>query len=64
MLEGNTINKRSMWRYRKTLSSPFYSLCIHLGIVDLFNVAGKALLVTFAKRFYADFAYRYETVRC
>ena len=34
----------SMYRYRKELSSTFYSLSIHLGVVDIIMISSRNLI--------------------
>ena len=51
-----------MYRYRAELNSTFFTLSIHLGIVNLLNLAQKLILQNLAIRFYADFAIRHAEV--
>ena len=38
------LNLSSMYRYRKELSSTFYSLSIHLGVVDMITITTRNLI--------------------
>ena len=55
IVSSTTINSSSMFRYRQQLKSPFFTLSIHVGCVDILAILQHLFLITLPLHFYPEF---------